>query len=381
MNILQKLLILTLLQSILFAQTLKLQTVEESNPAKGVLYKKFIDPQKPLSINLLEIDLTNPNLDLMAATAFDSVAGNQQVSRMFAEKNKQSQNIIAAINADFYEKGGFSTNTLIVDGYFVSMPNKHFFTIGFDKTNRPSINIIDLEANLYHKGQTIKLNGINKTRATDELLLYNKFMGKGTHTNQWGAEVALKPLTGISVNDTLSFVVIKKQSHKGNMPINRNNFVLSGHSSGANFINKNLTVGDTIQIFIGLKNMPKMLDDLVGGFSRLVKNGINIALASYDKLGHKRDYFALSRHPRTAIGFNKQKSKLYMVTVDGRQAKSIGLTLPGLADLMIQFGAYEALNLDGGGSTTMVVKGKVVNSPSDLNGERAVSNALMVRLK
>jgi len=75
MDILQKLLILTLLQSILFAQTFKLQTVEKSNPAKGVLYKKFIDPQKPLSINLLEIDLSNPNLDLMAATAFDSVAG------------------------------------------------------------------------------------------------------------------------------------------------------------------------------------------------------------------------------------------------------------------------------------------------------------------
>jgi exopolysaccharide biosynthesis protein len=68
-----------------------------------------------------------------------------------------------------------------------------------------------------------------------------------------------------------------------------------------------------------------------------------------------------------------------MVTVDGRQpGESIGMSLTMLADLLIEFGASEAINLDGGGSTTMVIRNTVVNKPSDATGERPVSDAILI---
>jgi len=64
--------------------------------------------------------------------------------------------------------------------------------------------------------------------------------------------------------------------------------------------------------------------------------------------------------------------------VDGRRQDSVGMSLEELTDFMKALGASDALNLDGGGSTTLVVDGRVVNRPSDKEGERAVSNVLLL---
>ena len=98
--------------------------------------------------------------------------------------------------------------------------------------------------------------------------------------------------------------------------------------------------------------------------------------------------FAEERHPRTAVGYTQNGQVLFLVVVDGRQPGfSVGMTLEELAHFMrmrladfsqAQENAYQALNLDGGGSTTMALKGEVVNSPSDQTGERPVANALLV---
>jgi exopolysaccharide biosynthesis protein len=68
-----------------------------------------------------------------------------------------------------------------------------------------------------------------------------------------------------------------------------------------------------------------------------------------------------------------------MVTVDGRQpGTSVGMNLQELAEMLLELGAVDAMNLDGGGSTTMFVGGKVINQPSDKEGERKVSDAILV---
>jgi exopolysaccharide biosynthesis protein len=67
-----------------------------------------------------------------------------------------------------------------------------------------------------------------------------------------------------------------------------------------------------------------------------------------------------------------------LVTVDGRSESASGVSLVELAGIMLNLGAYEAMNFDGGGSTAMVVDGKLVNSPSDKGGERAVGSGLLV---
>lgn len=70
---------------------------------------------------------------------------------------------------------------------------------------------------------------------------------------------------------------------------------------------------------------------------------------------------------------------MLLATVDGRQpVMSVGMSLPELAGLLLEFGVLDAINLDGGGSTAMVVNGKLVNNPSDPTGERPVSDAILI---
>jgi hypothetical protein len=113
--------------------------------------------------------------------------------------------------------------------------------------------------------------------------------------------------------------------------------------------------------------------EAVGGYPELLDRGVRVG----DLAVGDRPAFAASRHPRTAVGYDPVSKRLWLVVVDGRQAPhSSGMTLPELAALMEAFGAAEALNLDGGGSSVMVVLGSARNRPSDEAGERPVVNAL-----
>jgi exopolysaccharide biosynthesis protein len=88
--------------------------------------------------------------------------------------------------------------------------------------------------------------------------------------------------------------------------------------------------------------------------------------------------FATTRHPRTVVG-RERDGAIWLITVDGRQpGRAVGMTFVELQDLLGRLDVTDALNLDGGGSTTMVAGGQVVNRPSDLTGPRAVSDALIV---
>jgi hypothetical protein len=88
-----------------------------------------------------------------------------------------------------------------------------------------------------------------------------------------------------------------------------------------------------------------------------------------------------ARHPRTAIGLSQDKKKLWMVVVDGRTTASVGMTCTELGTLLKGFGAYEALNMDGGGSSAMYVSGVgIANAPSD-GAERIVANHLALFAK
>lgn len=108
--------------------------------------------------------------------------------------------------------------------------------------------------------------------------------------------------------------------------------------------------------------------EAIGGNPTLIEAGRIV-------VGRSSDPF-FARHPRTGVGITK-RGKVIFATVDGRQRRSRGMTLLGFARLFRKLGARWALNLDGGGSTTMVVRGKVVNRPSD-GRERPVSSALVV---
>ncbi len=112
---------------------------------------------------------------------------------------------------------------------------------------------------------------------------------------------------------------------------------------------------------------------VVGGYPELLDRGLVVG----DLGVTAGPAFAAARHPRTAVGFDNERRMLWLVVVDGRQApRSAGMSLPELASLFLWLGADEALNLDGGGSSAMLLGERVVSSPSDAEGERPVGNGL-----
>jgi exopolysaccharide biosynthesis protein len=119
--------------------------------------------------------------------------------------------------------------------------------------------------------------------------------------------------------------------------------------------------------------------ETVGGRPLLVRDSAIVASVDAEGL------FSQGRHPRTAAGIARGGKRLLLVVVDGRQKPySDGMTLRELATVMLALGARDAINLDGGGSTTLVVDDstasglRIANRPSDAAGERPVGNALAV---
>ena len=127
------------------------------------------------------------------------------------------------------------------------------------------------------------------------------------------------------------------------------------------------------------------LEEAVGGGPRIIRDGGVSIENQREGLGRE---FALERHPRTAVGHSRDGRAVFLVTVDGHQpGYSVGMSLEELARFMAsqlasfshtRVNAHQAVNLDGGKSTTMVVREQVVNRPSYPTGEQPVANALTV---
>ncbi len=114
---------------------------------------------------------------------------------------------------------------------------------------------------------------------------------------------------------------------------------------------------------------------MIGGFPELLDAGTQVG----DLGVADNPSFAASRHPRTAVGYDSTTDKLWLAVIDGRQGEySTGMSLPELVHLFQALGAGEALNLDGGGSSVMVLSGRTVSRPSDAAGQRPVVNALLL---
>lgn len=114
---------------------------------------------------------------------------------------------------------------------------------------------------------------------------------------------------------------------------------------------------------------------VIGGFPELLDAGSPLMNSDLDL----DQGFASLRHPRTAVAYDPEARRVWALVVDGRQGSySSGMTLAEMTELLSATGATEGLNLDGGGSSAMVVDGRTMNRPSDEAGERAVRNALAV---
>lgn len=335
-------------------------------------YKSDKEATGPWFINLLRIDLTKARLRLVHA--LDEAVGLETVSSMAARHGA-----LAAINSGYFRTTGTyrgdSVGVEVLDGKILSESNNARAALGLIERSGNQALIF---GHVKFEGQVIagpnakqSIDGLNRPRANNELIIFTPEFHRTTLTEPNGLEVIVRRGAVVEVRD-----------QKGSSPIPADGFVISTSGAAREWARKHLRRG--VRANLDLKLAPieaeqaeswREARSIIGGGPQLIKNGRVEITNTAEKI---LPSFINDGHPRTAIA--KLKSgEILLVTVDGRQpGESIGMSLTMLADLLIEFGAVEAINLDGGGSTTMVIKNKLVNKPSDATGERPVSDAILV---
>ena len=325
----------------------------------------------PVRINLLRLDLKKVRLDVHHA--FDKAIGVEPTSTI-----AKRHGAVAAINAGFFrldksEFAGDAAGVLVIDGELISEPTLGRISLAIRNGKRFT------EVAMQHLtfGGMIWLNrvehdlvkGINCERRSDRVVVYTPAFGEYTKTDSSGIEITVRRNRIIAITS-------------GNSKIPKDGWVLSAGSARANLL-RSVKIGDVVrpawsEISSGHPALSGRLEDVTNGVPQLVKNGrVNITWEQ-EKASKA---FVETRHPRTAVA-KLRDGKFLMITVDGRQpGASVGMNLHELADYILSLGATDAMNLDGGGSTTMFLDGKIVNTPSDKEGERKVSDAILVTLR
>lgn len=325
----------------------------------------------PWFINVLRIDLSRATLKI--AHALDEGVGLETVSSM-ATRFRAT----AATNGGYFRIAGTyrgdSIGLLILERHLISEPHNERAEFGLiDAGDKTEVIFGHLKFSGEISVGSVKhaVRGLNRPLAPDEMIVFTPQFHRTTLTNPDGIEVVVRRNRVVSVGDL-----------KGSSNIPPDGYVISAVGSARDWMKNHVRRGSKINFSWRL--IPTEPSDnadwmraysMLGGGPQLIKAG---KIAITDTQEKMAPGFATDRHPRTAIA-KLESGKLLLVTVDGRQpGVSAGMTLEMLAEFLLELSAVDAINLDGGGSTTMVVHNKIVNRPSDQTGERPVSDAILV---
>ncbi len=331
----------------------------------GVRYTTIEDTLIPRHIFLLKINLREKNLHFQTVKAKNRLAGLARLSEMV--RSFQAGRVVAALNGDFFNKSGIPLNFQAQRGEILREPIA-YPVFGFTDSGHPFIRRLHLTGKLISQsGKSISVDGVNRQWQWDEMVYFNSFFGDSTLSNFWGTAVVLRALGKKWKAGRRRFRVIRiSRRHKEAIP--KTGAVLICHGQAEKWVNRNVQTGQTVRLLFDFSPLKDGVQEATGGLPQILTDG-------QTTLKFPKKDFTLKRHPRTAVGISKDGCTLFWVVVDGRQPDySFGMTLPELADFLRKQGAYNALNLDGGGSTTIIVQGKIANHPSDAGGERPISN-------
>ncbi|MET9508732.1 phosphodiester glycosidase family protein [Streptomyces flavidovirens] len=361
-----------------------IETARSARPvAPGVRLTSYdrLESDKWLRVDTLSVDL---DLDLDLGDGNDSGSGVQadylhsgkvsdrrSVSALAAAHDPgKGRRTVAAINADFFDinQTGAPQGPGVKDGKPVHSPAP-----GVNRAVGIGPGSAGRVLQLYFEG-TLTLPA-----GTHPLASYNAANvpagGVGAYNSGWG--VADRALTVDAATPVAEAVVrdgkvVAVDDRPGTGPIPEGTTVLVGREAGAAVL-KALRPGDPVAMeYRARTDSGPVPRTAVGGRELLVVDGVP---QNHDGQGNN------TAAPRTAVGFSKDGSEMQVMTVDGRQADSGGVTLTELALMMKRAGSHSALNLDGGGSSTMIAREpgsdalQVENSPSD-GSERTVPNGL-----
>ncbi len=318
-----------------------------------------------LGINLITADLKDKNLGfelLKASGGCDKTATVTQFA-------KSDSDTVIAINGDFFSvyknNQNFSLGLEVKDGNLLQSHINPDMAAGFLKNGVLSFSYVDFKAELkMANGQKAPVAHINKpTDYYGALLLYTPEFNGGT------SPYLPVGMTAVTVTDGI--VTGKGVSLGGVIPIPQNGYILVIDDNMSPTLNHQVNLNDKLEISVSVTPSLSGVETAFGGGTLLLKEG------KKTKITHN----VSGNNPRSIIGTNADGTVIYMMTVDGRQTVSRGVTLSELADICLEMGMVNAINLDGGGSTALVGKTfenntlHTINSPTE---NRKVINALAI---
>lgn len=318
-----------------------------------------------LNINCVTADLSQENLSLKLLKNGGGCDKTATVSNLASGE----KGVVAATNADFFSfyKGtqNFSLGIEIKDGNLLQSHINSNMAAGLFDGSSLLLSYINLSASVTaQNGAVLPVTHINKpTDYYGALLMYTADFN--------GGESPYLPVGITAVTVENGAVVSKGVSMGGTISIPKNGYILVINDNMTPMLDMNMNVGETASLSVTGSPSIDGIKTAFGGGTLLLKDGQKTPVT----------HAVNGNNPRTAIGTNADGSVVYLITVDGRQQISRGVSLAELADICLELGCVNAMNFDGGGSTAMVGKTlennalHTINSPSE---NRKVINAVAV---
>ncbi len=346
----------------------------EKNIMPGLNFRMSIDSKTPRTIYSLRMTNGAPSLTYRTEVSqMKLFAAPKEQSRQEISILAKQAGAIAAINGDFFGASGEPLGAMIRDGELVSRPFKGRAVFGWGP-NSNAIALLDWRCNLTtESGQTIAVDGLNEDVQQDRIVLFTDACYEARTTPPSVMVLVKLERPGFAPSGIQSGRVVQTVTDYEKFQIPTGHIILAATGKRINELSE-FTKNQRIVIQTKTDGLDwSKIDNVIGGGPLLVRNGatkIDFETASFSK------DFSTKRHPRTAIG-RTFLNEIVMMIVDGRQPMSAGCSLEEMSELMIGQGCMDAINLDGGGSSTLSILGEVLNRPSDAR-ERKVSNGILI---
>lgn len=335
----------------------------------GAAHTSIYDARGPWAIHVLEID-TRSCAPILQARKPGSTLDERATTSALA------QDALAGINADFFMlPRGTPVGAHVTGGVpLIGPTDRPVFAATTDGWRIGMARVTGVARVGTDSAAVVQVNRAARAFSayrgtTSGLTLFTAWIGDSVPADSAASRVVVRLLDGSAAGG--SGIVLSTGSAAVAAPFRSGTAVLLAHGPAGAWADRR-AAGDTVHWSVRV-TMHGTITEAVGGFPELLRDGRSVLDEQTIA-----ESFGQRRHPRTAIGWTPDQ-RLLLVVVDGRQpGYSDGMSLAELAWLFTRLGASHALNLDGGGSTAMVINGAPVNRPADRQGERAVGNALAV---
>ena len=343
------------------------RVVARTPVAAGVERLELVRDEPPLRVHVARLAADAP-VSLRAVLSNDEVAGQDPIVERTSSMCRRVHCLLA-VNGDFAGSDDQPLGGLLTGGELLRSPSPSQLQLSVEGDGSLSAGELDWSGTLVPTDlEPLSLAGVNVAAGAGGLTLYTPAYGPALATAGLTAVLAFRnvepagPLTAGQTTMVEITGLSEQLAGRAPSPIPADGGLLAGRGPAAEVVRglwSRVQTGLVSRRALLRVDTPAGVAESIGGSPILVRHGARwFADAPND--------FTRGRQPRTLVGWNTAGDKL-LVTVDGRQPDaSVGMSLAEAADLLLSLGATDGINLDGGGSTTFVADGTVLNTPSDV---------------